>query len=226
MGRPLRGALVGYGFIAEHGHSPEYRRLAATSEAEIHAIADVTEARRDLSHEEPSEGADSTGATTSSWRAKPDGSTSSTSRRHPTRTLKSPGQRSRTGFTYSAKSPLAVSPREAMSMAELAESEKRVLFPCHNYRHAPVVEEVRSILRKDVIGPVRLATLQTFRTTQRAWGCRVAPRLAPRARFSPAAGIAMDHGSHTFYLAFEWLRSYPTSGDRQDGRLRWSRHGR
>src|SRR5262249_20625149 len=22
---------------------------------------------------------------------------------------------------------------------------------------------------------------------------------------------AMDHGSHTFYLAFEWLRSYPTS---------------
>jgi predicted dehydrogenase len=24
-------------------------------------------------------------------------------------------------------------------------------------------------------------------------------------------GIAMDHGSHTFYLAFDWLKSYPTS---------------
>src|SRR5712675_536332 len=46
MGRPLRGALVGYGFIAEHGHAPEYQRLAAAGGAQIQAVADVTEARR------------------------------------------------------------------------------------------------------------------------------------------------------------------------------------
>src|SRR4051812_34788751 len=46
MGRPLRGALVGFGFIAENGHAPEYRRLAALGTADIAAVADVTEARR------------------------------------------------------------------------------------------------------------------------------------------------------------------------------------
>jgi len=30
---------------------------------------------------------------------------------------------------------------------------RRVLFPCHNYKHAPVVKVVRSILDEGIIGP-------------------------------------------------------------------------
>ena len=114
------------------------------------------------------------------------------------------------GLHVLCEKPLAVSANEATSMASRAEAEKRVLFPCHNYLHAPVIEEVRSIVRKDVIGPVRLATLQTFRTTH----ARGTPEWRPdwrREREFAGGGIAMDHGSHTFYLAFEWMRSYPTS---------------
>src|SRR5258708_33867564 len=47
MARPLRGALVGYGFIAENGHAPEYQRLGAAGIAQIGAIADVTPSRRE-----------------------------------------------------------------------------------------------------------------------------------------------------------------------------------
>jgi predicted dehydrogenase len=53
-------------------------------------------------------------------------------------------------------------------------------------------------------------TLQTFRTTH----ARGVDAWRPDWRRSLAiagGGIAMDHGSHTFYLAFDWLGSYPTA---------------
>ncbi len=52
-------------------------------------------------------------------------------------------------------------------------------------------------------------TLQTFRNTHAkgVTGWRTDWR---RERRFSGGGIAMDHGSHTFYLAFEWLGSYPT----------------
>jgi predicted dehydrogenase len=208
MGRSLRGALVGYGFIAENGHAPEYRRLG-DSGVTIAAVADVTEARRQAArrifprarvyatHEEllanEAHRLDFVDITTPPYA-------------HSGVALAALSH----GLHVLCEKPLAVSPAQAKSMAERAENEKRVLFPCHNYRHAPVVEEVRAILRKDVIGPVRLATLQTFRTTHARGVADWLPDWRRERRFS-GGGIAMDHGSHTFYLAFEWMRAYPTA---------------
>ena len=45
MARPLQGALIGFGFIAEKGHVPAY--LAAPDKLEIVAVADVCAARRE-----------------------------------------------------------------------------------------------------------------------------------------------------------------------------------
>src|SRR5579859_6075980 len=46
-GRPLRGAIVGFGFIAEGGHLPAYRaKRAGGSSFEIVAVADTCAARR------------------------------------------------------------------------------------------------------------------------------------------------------------------------------------
>jgi predicted dehydrogenase len=209
MGRSLRGALVGYGFIAEHGHAPEYQRLATTGSAQIQAIADVTEARREAARKAfPNarlyENYADLLATEASKLDFVDVTTPPYAHAEVAEAALAHG------LHVLCEKPLAVSARQAESMAARAESEKRVLFPCHNYRHAPVVEEVRSILRKDVIGPVRLATLQTFRTTHARGVAEWRPDWR-RERDLAGGGIGMDHGSHTFYLAFEWLRSYPTS---------------
>ncbi len=209
MGRSLRGALVGFGFIAENGHTPEYRRLAANGGVEIRAIADVNEARRQAalrafpgarlyqSHDElldrEAQMLDFVDITTPPYAHAAVAESALA-----------------LGLHVLCEKPLAMTPSQATSMAARAEAEKRVLFPCHNYRHAPVVEEVRSILRKDVIGPVRLATLQTFRTTHARGVAEWRPDWR-RERSFAGGGIAMDHGSHTFYLAFEWMRSYPTA---------------
>jgi len=59
-----------------------------------------------------------------------------------------------------------------------------------------------------VIGSVQSITQQTFRPTH----ARGVPEWRPDWRRDPAyagGGILMDHGSHTLYLAFEWMGGYP-----------------
>ena len=50
----------------------------------------------------------------------------------------------------------------------------------------------------------------TFRTTHAKGVAEWQPDWR-RARKTSGGGIAMDHGSHTFYLAFDWLASQPTA---------------
>jgi predicted dehydrogenase len=85
-----------------------------------------------------------------------------------------------------------------------------VLYPSHNYKHAPVIRAVRRLLDEDRIGLVHQVTLQTFRSTH-ARGVSEWNESWRRERRFSGGGIGMDHGSHTFYLAFDWLRSYPTA---------------
>ncbi len=63
----------------------------------------------------------------------------------------------------------------------------RVIFPCHNYKHAPVIKTVRAVLDAGRIGKVHLVTLQTFRNTHARGVRRVAPQLAARAEATRAA---------------------------------------
>src|SRR5260370_22372514 len=45
--KPLRGAVVGYGFISSKGHVPAYLdRLRSRGDVEIVAVADICSARR------------------------------------------------------------------------------------------------------------------------------------------------------------------------------------
>jgi predicted dehydrogenase len=69
---------------------------------------------------------------------------------------------------------------------------------------------VRGVIESGRVGKVHLVTLQTFRDTH-AKGVPAWRTDWRRERRYSGGGIAMDHGSHTFYLAFEWLRAYPTA---------------
>jgi predicted dehydrogenase len=106
--------------------------------------------------------------------------------------------------------PIATRSKEASRVLATAQRKGRVLFPCHNYQHAPVIQAVRNLLSQDTIGPVHLVTLDTFRNTH-ALGVAEWREHWRRERRWSGGGIAMDHGSHTFYLAFDWLESYPTA---------------
>jgi predicted dehydrogenase len=202
----LKGAMIGFGFIAERGHLPAY---ALHGDLEVVAVADISPARREVaaralprarvfdSHEALLD--EMGGALDFVDVCAPPYA-------HAEIALAAMDR----GLHVLCEKPLATTVRGARAMLSKAIEARRVLHPSHNYRHAPVIKAVRSILDEGALGRVHLVTLDTFRTTHargvREWNehWRRDPRYA-------GGGIAMDHGSHTFYLAFEWLRSHPTA---------------
>ena len=202
----LRGAIVGYGFIMERGHAAGYLQR---DDVEIVAVADLSEARRALAlrqlpgvrvyagHEELLEAEQ--GNLDFVDVATPPCDHAAVAHAALDR-----------GLHVLCEKPLAVSIDEARAMLRHAEKAERVLYPCHNYKHAPVINTVRGVLDAGRIGKVHLVTLQTFRNTH-AKGVGEWRTDWRRERRYSGGGIAMDHGSHTFYLAFEWLRAYTTA---------------
>jgi predicted dehydrogenase len=202
--------VIGCGFIAENGHLPAYEKHAGAGKGgafEIVAIADANAARRAR-------------AATLAPKAVIHESAEAM--------LATPGldfvdicvpPSEHAHFAHLAfdrglhvlcEKPLATTPEDARSMLEHAARAKRVLFPCHNYKHAPVIRTVRRVLDSGVIGKVNLVTLHTFRNTHAKGVSEWRPDWRRERRYS-GGGIAMDHGSHTFYLAFDWLRGLPTA---------------
>ena len=115
----------------------------------------------------------------------------------------------RKGLHVLCEKPLTTTPELAEQLIQEAVRNERVIFPCHNYKHAPVVKTIRQIVESGRIGRVRSVTLSTFRNTHAKGVTEWFSNWRRDARYS-GGGIAMDHGSHTFYLTFEWLDSYPT----------------
>lgn len=206
--RPLRGAIVGYGFIAESGHLPAYTS-AGVGRFDIVAVADTCAARRDKARAALPAARiyDDHQALLESERDRIDFVDVSTPPCDHARVARHALSR---GLHVLCEKPLATNAEDARAIVMLAREARRVLFPCHNYKHAPVIKAVRQVLDAGLIGQPHLVTLQTFRNTH-AKGVEEWRRDWRRERRFSGGGIAMDHGSHTFYLAFDWLGAYPTS---------------
>ena len=205
---PLRGAIVGYGFISEFGHVPAYA-MAGASKFDIAAVADTCSARRERAHAALPEARiyESHEAMFERERGRIDFVDVTTPPREHARVARDALAR---GLHVLCEKPLATTGEDARSMARQALEVGRVLFPCHNYKHAPVVKAVRQVLAAGMIGRVQLVTLQTFRNTH-AKGVEEWRRNWRREKHFSGGGIAMDHGSHPFYLAFDWIGEFPTS---------------
>jgi predicted dehydrogenase len=201
----LRGALVGFGFIAERGHVPAY----ASREAglQIVAVAEPCTARH------PSVGRVLPGARIYTSheellrRERLDFVDICTP---PSVHASIAVDALRHGLHVLCEKPLATSRAEVAAMCEHAQRAQRVLFPTHAYLHAPVVNRVRGLLQSGRIGSVHLATIDTYRTGHARGVVEWNADWRRDRRFS-GGGILMDHGPHTAYLAFEWMGGHPTS---------------
>jgi predicted dehydrogenase len=215
---PLRGAIVGFGFISEFGHVPAYALAGSPPGGlprqsprrfEIAAVADCCSARRQRAHAALPDARiyESHEAMIAAEAGRIDFVDVTTPPRDHARVARAALS---AGLHVLCEKPLATRGEDARSMARLALEEKRVLFPCHNYKHAPAVKAVRQVLDAGLVGKVRLVTMQTFRNTH-AKGVDEWCRDWRREKRISGGGIAMDHGSHSFYLAFDWIGDYPTS---------------
>jgi predicted dehydrogenase len=208
--RTLRGAVVGYGFIGARGHVPALQQSGADGDAarfEVVAVADVTPARLALAAE-----ALPGARLYSDHRALLDREAERLDFMvvavPPSLHAEVTRDALARGLHVLCEKPLARSTAEARGMLAQALESRRVLYPSHNYKHAPVVKAVRAMLDEGAVGEVSQVTLDTFRSTHAKGVAEWNPDWR-RQRAWAGGGIGMDHGSHTFYLAFEWLKSRP-----------------
>lgn len=205
---PIRGAMVGYGFIGSLGHAPGYEECARRGvNVDILAIADICEARRRKARADFGKA-----SVYDDYRKLLD--------EHardldfvdiavpPVYHAEIARHALDLGLHVLCEKPLTTCSSDALMLARTAIEKRRVLFPCHNYRHAPSVRAVRQILATGAVGAVEGITQQTFRTTHARGVAEWKPDWRRDSAFG-GGGILMDHGSHTLYLAFEWLGGYP-----------------
>jgi predicted dehydrogenase len=201
----LRGAIVGFGFIAERGHAPAY--ASRTSPLRIVAVAEPCEERH----------AAIAAALPGARIHRELGALLERESLDFVDVCAPPSEHMRVALASFARGlhvlcekPLAMTPLEAWRMTDAAAGAKRVLYPAHSYRHAPVIRAVRALLSRGLIGPVRMATIDTYRTGHARGVDEWYPDWRRDPRYS-GSGILSDHGPHTSYLAFEWLAGHPTS---------------
>lgn len=208
--KPLRGAIIGFGFISGKGHWPAYlERAKSKGDVEIIAVADISGPRREIAQKADSKLKiyDSAEALIAAEKGNLDFVDISTPPCDHTRIAH---LAFKNGLHVLCEKPLTTTLEEAKALLDHARETKRVLFPCHNYKHAPVVKAIREVIDSGKIGAIRSVTLSTYRNTHAKGVTEWNTHWRRNKRYS-GGGIAMDHGSHTFYLTFDWLSSYPTS---------------
>ena len=199
----MKGAIVGFGFISGKGHLPAYQQR---DDVQIVAVADVCPARLEAVRK-VAPGARVYG-TYQELLAKEtlDFIDISTPPVDHAAIALAALQR---GVHVLCEKPLTTTVAEARALVDGARAHRRVVFPAHNYKHAPVVKFALETIRSGRIGAVRAVTLNTFRTTH-AKGVPEWRTDWRRDKKTSGGGIAMDHGSHSFYLTFAWLGALPT----------------
>jgi len=201
----MNGAIVGFGVIASTGHGPAYARM---KDHAIVAVADPVEARRRAaeelipgvrtfkSHEELLERSGELGLDFVDIATPPC---------YHLAIARAAAER---GLHVLCEKPITTTLEQARTMLLTARDRRVSIFPCHNYKHAPVVKEMRAAIQSGRIGEVRSATLTTFRTTN----AKGTPDWIVDWRRMPeyaGGGIVMDHGSHTCYLTFMFFGGRP-----------------
>lgn len=208
--KTLNGAVIGYGFISGKGHIPSYLdRSSKLGDVKIVAVADIHEARRAAAKKALPEARIYSDYQTllKSESAHLDFVDISTP---PCDHAKIAHAALDLGLHVLCEKPITTTLEEAASLIQKANQVKRVFFPCHNYKHAPVVKAIREVIESGKIGTVRSVTLSTYRNTHAKGVTEWKTDWRRHFEYS-GGGIAMDHGSHSFYLTFEWLNAYPTA---------------
>ncbi|MEX2146574.1 MAG: Gfo/Idh/MocA family oxidoreductase [Candidatus Rokuibacteriota bacterium] len=199
----LRGAVVGLGNVAMHGHLPAWARRR---DVEIVAATDTRAGRRaDLAARLPHARWHDTleGLLESEALDFVDVCTPPSS--HPAVVREALDR----GLHVLCEKPLAGSPDGAAALARLADKSERVLHTVHNWHYAPIILRAAGLVRAGAIGEVTRVRWHTLRTQPAA----VADASAVNWRLDrdvAGGGILTDHGWHVLYVVGRWIGHAPT----------------
>jgi len=202
----LRGAIIGFGAVAENGHLPAYLK---SREVKIVAVVDRTETRRKVA-EEAVPGI-ATFATIEELAAGAEidfVDICTPPALHGEPMFVALGR----GWNVLCEKPLLLDLDELEKVRTLAGDSGRAIVPVHNWKYAPIVRRATKALRAGAIGALCEIEIETLRIED----CATADPANPNWRRDPAmagGGVLMDHGWHAIYLARHWFEEDPVGVD-------------
>jgi predicted dehydrogenase len=213
-GTRRRGALLGLGNVAVHGHLPGWR---TRGDCEIVATTDASPARRAVCAEVlPAARWHESVESLLAHEALDFVDICTPPSSH---ALLIEAALAR-GLHVLCEKPLVSAPEALARLRTRARAAGRVLHTVHNWHHAPLVCATDAVIRAGRIGRVREVTWRTLRTRPAAaaggdpW--RVDPAIA-------GGGVLTDHGWHVSYVVPRWVGEAPVA---VSGRLETRRHHR
>lgn len=194
----LRGAIVGLGNVAVHGHLPGWR---ARGDVAIVAATDARPGQRAVAATELPGACwyDSAEALLATERldfvdiCTPPASHAGLI-----------GSALARGLHVLCEKPLVGSTDEFAEVTSRAAAAGRVLYTVHNWHHAPIVRRAGELVAEGAVGPLRHVVWQTERLRPAPTGdgadgnWRVDPRVG-------GGGVLTDHGWHVFYILRRWI---------------------
>ncbi|MDQ6911653.1 MAG: Gfo/Idh/MocA family oxidoreductase [Verrucomicrobiota bacterium] len=197
----LRGAIVGFGNVAQFGHWPSY---ASNGEVEIVAVIDQSEKRRaaakSLKH--------SLGTFHSLGEVAPDAIDFVDICTPPSRHLEPMLQAIEHGWHVLCEKPLLLESDMVDQVRAKAVEGGVAVMPVHNWKYAPIIRAATKLLDEGAIGKLRRVKITTLRLRDAA----TVDESQPNWRRDPkiaGGGIVMDHGWHSIYLALHWFKEIP-----------------
>ena len=207
----LKGAIVGFGNVAEFGHWPGY---AGSSEVEIVAVVDSLPGR-------------SARATTLSQSLGIFPSLTEIEEEaidfvdictppalHAEPVLEAIAR----GWHVLCEKPFLLDQSVLDQVREQALRKNLAAIPVHNWKHAPIIRAASKLLRAGEIGELRELQITTLRVRAAATAAAVIQNWRLDSTLA-GGGILMDHGWHAIYLARHWFGEDPVASQVE---LHWS----
>ena len=199
----LRGAIVGFGQVAEHGHWPAF---AESDAFQIVAVVERSVARRDaVARLSPGI------RTMTSLDEIADGEIDFIDICTPPALHAAPMLAAlERGWHVICEKPLLIEPAVFDEVRKAAVRTGRAIVPVHNWTYAPIVQRATALVSEGAIGRLRRVSIETLRQRD----CAVPDPDHPNWRRDAViagGGILMDHGWHAVYLALHWFGEAPAS---------------
>lgn len=197
----LNGAFIGFGSIAEKGHSPTY---ASSSEVAITAVVEPSPDRQEAAR-----------AIFPSVRVydrvealldaeSPDFIDICTPPLAHAAIARSALAR---GTDVLCEKPLCLNAVEYAALAQAVRESGRMLYPVHNWAFAPILRRALEQLREGIVG--RVWHVEIFVMRNRACSGEGDARNWRLDRSTAGGGITVDHGWHAFYLLMRLIGKTP-----------------
>jgi predicted dehydrogenase len=106
--------------------------------------------------------------------------------------------------------PFLLSAKDYKGILSLINTTKRVLYPCHNYKFAPILRLIKEATKANCFGQIISGHFRTLRSGH-ALGVKEWNPNWRRELAVSGGGILRDHGPHSIYMAYDIVGQIPKS---------------